>query len=284
MFYGYGILNNHVPTLKATAMKGGGTSLDADATAFFNASTITDATQKSAVNQLVLDLKAAGIWTKMKAIYPMVGGTATTHKFNLKDPRDLDAAFRLQFLNGWSHSATGAVPNGTDAYAKTFLIPSTAMSSSDFAHLSYYSNSNTQKAFEYVMGGGDLTRSLGLIGRRNTNLQYFISTNTGATYETAFNTSATTGAGFLLGTQLASTIKLFRSNVLQASNTTTSSGPTPSPKQVYIGCVNDNDTAAVGFTDKICSFASIGNGLTDTEASNFYTAVQTFNTTLSRNI
>ena len=31
----------------------------------------------------------------MKAIYPFVGGTATTHKFNLKDPADINAAFRL---------------------------------------------------------------------------------------------------------------------------------------------------------------------------------------------
>ena len=282
MFYGYGVLNNHVPTLKATAMKSGGVSIDTDATAFITSASITDSTQKSAINTLVTDLKTYGIWTKMKALYPFVGGTATTHKFNLKDPRDLDVAFRLQFLNGWSHNSTGAVPNGTDAYAKSFLIPST--SSLVMAHLSYYSNSNTQKAFEYVMGSNDLTGNLGLIGRRNTNLQYFISTNTGATYETASNTSASTGVGFLLGTQLASTIKLFRSNVLQASNTTTSSGPTPPTKQVYIGCVNNNDTAAVGFTDKICSFASIGDGLTDTEAANFYTAVQAFNTTLSRNV
>lgn len=265
-------------------MSKGGVSYDADAQAFITAASITDLTQKSAINTLVTDLKGYGIWTKMKAVYPFVGGTASAHKINLKDPRDLDAAFRLQFLNGWTHSATGAIPNGTDAYAKTFLIPSTAMSASDFAHLSYYSNSNTQKAFEYIMGSADPLKSLGLIGRRNTNLQYFFSTNTGATYEGANNTSASTGDGFLLGTQLATNIKLFRSNVLQASNTNISLGNAQSPKQVYIGCLNDNDTAAIGFTDKICSFSSIGNGLTDTEASNFYTAVQTFNTTLSRNI
>ena len=53
----------------------------------------------------------------MKALYPFVGGTATSHKFNLKDPRDLDAAFRLQFNGGWTHNSNGVTPNGTNGYA-----------------------------------------------------------------------------------------------------------------------------------------------------------------------
>ena len=88
-------------------------SLDVDAQAFITATGITDATQITAVNNLVLGLKGNNIWTKMKAIYPMVGGTATTHKFNLKNPLDTDAAFRLVFSGGWTHSANGALPNGT---------------------------------------------------------------------------------------------------------------------------------------------------------------------------
>jgi hypothetical protein len=261
-----------------------GLATDADAQAFITAAAITDATQQSAIDTLVKGLKTDGVWTKMKAIYPFVGGTATTHKYNLKDPRDVDAAFRLVFNGGWTHSSNGATPNGTNGYANTFLIPSSVLTPSNFAHLSYYSNSNTQKSFEYVMGGNDLVGSLGLISRRNTNLQYFISSNTGATYEIASNTSATTGAGFLLGTQLASTIKLFRSNVLQASNTTLTTSLGVSSKKIYLGAANDNDTSVVGYTDKLCSFSTIGNGLTDTEAASLYTRVQAFQTALSRQV
>ena len=67
--------------------------IDADATTFITAAGITNLIQASAINTLVNDLKTYGLWTKMKAIYPFVGGSATSHKFNLKDPRDLDAAF-----------------------------------------------------------------------------------------------------------------------------------------------------------------------------------------------
>ena len=77
--------------------------LDPDAESFLTAAAITDPIISGAINTLVVQMKADNIWTKMKAIYPFVGGTASTHKWNLKDPRDLDAAFRLQFFGGWTH-------------------------------------------------------------------------------------------------------------------------------------------------------------------------------------
>ena len=92
-------------------------SFDPDAQAFITAAAITDPTQQAAINTLVLDLKGYSIWSKFKAIYPIVGGTASSHKYNLKDPRDLDAAFRLTFATGWTHSANGMLPNGTTAFA-----------------------------------------------------------------------------------------------------------------------------------------------------------------------
>jgi hypothetical protein len=51
----------------------------------------------------------------------------------------------------------------------------------------------------------------------------------------------------------------------------------------YLASENLNGSAN-GYDNKELAFASIGDGLTDTEASNFYTAVQTFQTTLSRNV
>ena len=50
---------------------GGG--FDPNAEAFITAAGITDPTQQNAINDLVLDLKAASIWTKFNALYPIVG-------------------------------------------------------------------------------------------------------------------------------------------------------------------------------------------------------------------
>ncbi|MGA1049840.1 MAG: hypothetical protein ACO3UU_17695, partial [Minisyncoccia bacterium] len=107
--------------------------------AFFTAEagagvTLSD-TEKTAINTLVVNLKAANIWTKMKALYPFIGSTATSQKFNLINPADTNAAFRLSFQGGWTHSSTGALPNGTNAYAETYIIPSTNLSQEQIALL-----------------------------------------------------------------------------------------------------------------------------------------------------
>ena len=78
---------------------------DSDANAFLTATGITNPTIASAICTLVTSMKADGTWAKCSAIYPFVGGTATTHKFNLKNPADTNAAFRLSFSGGWIHSA-----------------------------------------------------------------------------------------------------------------------------------------------------------------------------------
>jgi hypothetical protein len=125
-----------------------------DAQKFINATGITDATQKNAINTLVNDLKFYGLWTKLKAIYPMVGGTATAHKFNLKDPRDLNEAFRLSFIGGWTHSSTGALPNGTTAYADSFLNALTSLTNNNY-HLSHYSRTQITTGGQVDLGCGE---------------------------------------------------------------------------------------------------------------------------------
>ena len=54
-------------------------NFDADAQAFITAAAITNANQQTAINTLVVSLKSYGLWTKMKAIYPFVGGSASSH-------------------------------------------------------------------------------------------------------------------------------------------------------------------------------------------------------------
>ena len=258
---------------------------DTDAQAFINAAGLTDLGQANAVNALVVDLKAAGVWTKMKALYPFVGGTATTHKWNLKDPRDLDAAFRLVFNGGWTHTSTGALPNGTTGYADTKMLPASYMTSSTLNHMSYYSRTNTAKLSEYVMGLWTGTKGFSMILRRDNNSQTFISDSLSTSYRAAGNTLSTDSRGFYIGTQQGANIKLFRNDILQASNTVASTNTSiPDVYTIYLGALNYMGTPSDTCTNKETAFASIGDGLTDTEASVFYTAVQKYQTSLGRQI
>ena len=258
------------------SMGSGASAIDTDAQAFITAAAITDSTQQSAINTLVTDLKGYGLWTKLKAIYPFVGGTASSHKWNLKDPRDLDAAYRLVFSGGWTHSSTGALPNGTNAYADTKLTPSYALSQNNI-HVSYYSRTNISFT-DALIGCSDSSYSNGL---------YLIPKNSPNTEFTRINQSSfatltghSSTYGMFLGNRIVSTsAKSFRNGSLINTININSSGL--SSNNVYIGSAN---VVPQQYTSCECAFASIGDGLTDTEASNFYTAVQAFQTTLGRQV
>ena len=260
-----------------------GGAFDPDAQAFFTASGLTGATELNAINQLVLDLKAANIWTKMKAIYPMVGGTAALHKWNLKNPLDTNAAFRLVFNGGWTHSSTGALPNGTNAYANTFLSPSTSLTNNN-THISYYSRTNTLGPNKGLIGasvGGSFIPLFTIYGRSGSNVFFMDSYN----YTTNRNQSAEpTGQSFLLNTRISSaSFKSFRNSTLVATSPNTNAdNVTGINFPISIGGLNLGGSVSQ-FSDFQCAFSSIGDGLTDTEAANFYTAVQAYNTTLGRN-
>lgn len=259
---------------------GGAPALDPDAQAFITAASITDPTQQSAIDTLVTDLKGYGVWTKMKAIYPFVGGTASSHKFNLKDPRDLDAAFRLVFNGGWTHSSTGVQGNGVNGYANTFFTPSVEYSLVDNAHFSIYSRLNQSQVDVDL---GVLTNSGSYfslaIYRSDQGNRTFYNLNSNTAAIVIDNNSV----GFYNGTRSGTAQKGFKNGVMHANNTI--SGGALSTSNVYISVINQNGNPVNGFySNKEYAFASMGDGLTDIEAADFYTAVQAYQTTLSRQV
>lgn len=261
--------------------------IDPDVFAFITAAGITDVTQFNAINQLVIDLKTYGLWIKMKAIYPFVGGTASAHKFNLKDPRDLDVAFRLVFNGGWAHTITGALPNGTNGYADSKFNPIANSLTYNDNHISIYSRSSQagglpgNDAF-YEIGEGNFTGSeLYAIHCRRLNNQSAYDTGNFVTNRLSY-TNTEGGDGFFLGKSLSGTAKYYRNNITKVTDSSLGNSSLGS-YNVYIGGFNEQNST-IYYAYRQIAFASMGSGLTDIEASNFYTAVQAFQTTLSRNV
>jgi hypothetical protein len=255
----------------------GGVSFDADAQAFITAAAITDSTQQTAINTLVTDLKTANIWTKMKALYPFVGGTAAQHRFNLKDPRTVNAAFYLEFFGGGTHSANGYLPNGTTAFADTKLVPNTILQLNS-SHFSYYSRTNVSESSTEMM----------VYTSGQSIIDLYVRFTDGNMLSRIYNTTTSTTSVpsslglFLMNRPDANTIKQHRNSDIISSSSSTSASTKPNIN-LYIGSGNNNGTT-YGFSSKESAFSSIGDGLTDTEAANFYTAVQTYQTTLGRQV
>jgi hypothetical protein len=106
--------------------------VDPDAQAFISAALITGTTQQDAIKGLVPDLKGTSgnttngtdVWSKLAAVYPMcpIDGTTFTLdacKWNLINPLDTDAAFRMTWVNAPTVSYGGVKGDGSAAYKVT---------------------------------------------------------------------------------------------------------------------------------------------------------------------
>lgn len=262
-----------------------------ESNAFFAANTGLSDEQKTAVNNLVIALKAIG-WSKFKAVYPFIGGSASAHKWNLINPADTDAAFRLTFAGGWTHDANGALPNGTDGYANThFEIsgntppdpPDTDLDDIENFHVGFYNRTATAPgASDYFLFG--VQRSGLSIGWDVYNTDRFsIGMGEGAD---AVNVNPVTDFDRLciISRTANNSAKAFR-DATQVGTTVTNtyneiiSVSTP----MYISALNSAGTAAL-FGYQQCAFFSIGAGLSDAEVTALNTAVTNFQTELSRNV
>lgn len=264
--------------------------IDPDATAFITASGITDNTQKYAINYLVTALKVAGLWSSFVAIYPFVGGTASTHKWNLKDPRDLDAAFRLDFTGGWTHSSTGANHNGIDAFANSHATCPNVFTTSTLAGISYYSRTPGAAATiaAYIMGAANsgTPNFFGLTCRRsNDNALFVADFNPQSSYRNAV-VAVSDANGLFTGVQQGNHCKLFKNGSEIAADTTAQTAPTIlslTGLEIYIGAINDNGSAAF-FSARECAFSAIHYKLTDAQSTELSSIVQSYQTILGRQV
>jgi hypothetical protein len=258
---------------RAYVASGGG--IDTDAQAFITAAAITNTTQQSAINTLVTDLKGYGIWTKMKALYPFVGGTAAQHRFNLKDPRTINAAFYLDFIGGGIHSATGYLPNG-NSYADTKLTPYTNLLTN--SHISIYLNTvSSNDPVPYVMGSyNGETQALAIRTFGNSD-------NTSRMYNydrVSSVNNISTSNGFWMSNIISGQSRALRNNILGAAVTKIGTSPTAN---MFIGALNVNNVASAYAAQSTC-LVSMGDALTLPEETNLYTAVQKYQTTLGRQV
>ena len=247
---------------------------DPDAGAFINA-TLIGGIEAVAVNNLVNQLKTAGLWGKFNAMYPFVGGTAYTHQFNLMNPQDSNAAYRITWGGTVTHSSGGIQGNGTNGYGNTYLTPAAAGGGQNNSHIALYC-----RVIPAAVGGTDFgatsnsgVSALALNVRNPSNL-----------FNTAHNNAAFTGPTnttpglFLLTRSVSTEYKRYKNTT---ETTTVVNSATVSTTPIAICAWNNNGTFA-NFVNRTYAFASIGYSLTAAEVTNFYNIIQTFQSTLGR--
>lgn len=99
---------------------------DSNASNFLSAAGITNSTIKTAINKFVLNAKAHGYWSNLKAFYPTVGGTSNTCSWNLVATNN----YRIAWTGGGlTFGANGVTGDGTASFGDTQFVPSTQLAS-----------------------------------------------------------------------------------------------------------------------------------------------------------
>jgi hypothetical protein len=262
------------------------TGFDPNAQAFITAAGITDATQQNAINQLVLDLKSYSIWDKMFVIYPFVGGTSVTTKYNLVDP----TAYQITWNGGVTFNSNGVTGNGSTGYGQTGWNVTTVNSTTGVTaslSLSVYSRTNS------VSDASDIGNTnypnndaaIQVLCKRSNGDMYWDNYNAS---NGRINSSVPNSLGLMSTSRTALTsMKIFR-NSTQVGTTLTTSATTSDitsdlNREMYILAANQRGTAA-DYTSRNLAFVHFSTGLTDGEIGNLYTAVQAYQTTLGRQV
>ena len=245
------------------------TSYDVDAKKFIDSSGITDNTQKTAINNFVIQLKDSSLWTKFIAIYPMVGGTANTVKWNLKDPRNSDAAYRLSFYGNPLYASTGVLFPTTADYADSHLMDSQAGGYNNAA-MSYYSRTqNTNSGYD--MGCTDQ------FGPYNELSIYSNSLDNSEWFGYSYAIAPANTTGLFMMSSITDEVTRYRNGAVVKRR---GAPPINSYTNLTIWIGTSRFTIRSG--QKECALATIGNGLTDAQAMTFYNIVQKFQIALGR--
>ena len=249
---------------------------DADAYKFIKATNITDVLTRNYINLLVTYLKTWGLWDNIKAIYPMVGGNATAHSYNLKDT----TKFRIDFYGGWVHSATGAKPNGWSSYATTGFNPVTEGFSNANAHIGYYVRTAAARNERLTgVSNGTDDEPIYLISRYGNGQTIFaFGGNTGPTARVTVSTAN----GFLQLNRNGSVTNGSINGIVRATSVQTVASFTN--LSFYLGCSRILYYGNYRYSDKECAFATFGDSLTVDQANKFYTGIQQFQTNLGRQV
>jgi len=244
---------------------------------FLTAAGITDATIESAIRDLVDDLQTFGLWDKLHAIYPFVGGTATTHKFNLKDPRDKEVAFRISFFGGITHNSNGVTGNGSNGFFKPcYTHESPDYLLNNFACI--YSRTNSQSGTDL----GQLVLVPFQLNARNTSDLFFSRNST----NTSVSVSNTDSRGFFaMSRDNFSNFRLYNNSVESVMTNngtgTSSSGFGTQYTGLTLQLSNGSRT---DYSNRNLAFVAFGESLSTSEVANMKTTIDTFQTALSRNV
>lgn len=240
-------------------------------------------TEEGAVYQLVDDFEAAGIIDKFDIFMPILGGTDASCKINLFDPNN--TLYDWDYLGTPTFSSTGIKGNGTDAAVRSlFKINDLQKATPTDSHLAYYKK-------YYALNDAHLEGCLDTeAGYIKMAYCYYYGPYGGmwtGNFSSSVSVTDFNGLVYSEGRSSAPLQRAYINNTLKSSMNETpgtfSSTSGLAMLSIYWFIQNASHVYVERNPDEIRSW-SIGSGFTDTQRTDYYNAIETFQTTIGRNV
>lgn len=235
-----------------------------------------NATLSAATDTLFVSLKSAGLYSKMIAFYPILGGVAGSHRLN---GNRTNSVYDMNLFGTWNHTSTNMIGNGTNTYA-TFNIFGNTLPSTD-SHLSVYGNiPNTNSS------GYDLSINF---NNQNGKVQQIILNfqNSGNAYAEYSGYAAVPGSDnddfIIISRNAAGTETIRARNGSALPNKVESCFDIDNTREWFLGAEQGNNGAKLSSTKNGYIWVGFGTKLTDAELITYQNIVNTFQTTIGRN-
>lgn len=243
-----------------------GVAYDTDAQAFFTSYGITDLTEKTATNQLVLDLKSGGFWSGIVYFMPYLGGTSFSCSGNLKNP----ATYQMTWYSGTTFDSKGVTFNGSSGYGDNGFYPN-VMSSINSLCIGTKFNAN------FTGGGGfpfgTTTGSRIQIYRSFSDL--YFSLNSGVE---SYTSLADIGGNIILNRNSSTNQAIYKNGTLLINDSASSSSF--STTKLFLGCRSTSGDTPSGYSPHKQNYFMVSNGVSDVAGLN--TIIQTWLTALGK--
>jgi len=236
----------------------------------------TDATIEAAVDTLFTSLKSNGLYSKMILFYPFVGGTSGSH--SLMGIRASGSTYDLSIYGGMTHGVSGATGNGANTGMNTKY---------DSANLPFdramgiYLVDGVDNQIQYNSGGGTGNDNVIIVSYQGGN--GFFGFGSHITYNPTL--VGNKRQGNLLGTITGTSVNAWKNGTQVITNGTA----TNDRDNKYLSLNCDNRQPIPNFntgssSSSTMAFAFYSQYLTDSESTTLSTIINTFQTSLGRNI
>jgi hypothetical protein len=233
-------------------------------------STISAATQ-TMFNSLV----STGLWEDVSLFYPIIGGVANAHA--QAAGQQYNSSFNGTFNGGVTHSSSGMTFNGVNGYMDTNWALRNQLGATSLVSIGGYTNTTYAESLMGCLNGDAST----ITQLRLDSPTGDIAAQPGTSLAGAITTSMTGSSGTFITSRTGTTATfVLQNNVI--TNLTQASGLTDADRVMWVGARNYVGAPAYG-TGRV-AFVFMGRTLTAAQATTLKGIIQTFQTSLSRQV